>query len=104
MEATLYLRPAVPSVGVDWRRPYEKLYAKEAFIDIMELGNFPDSRSVRGSNLCRIGLRQVSDQRVVVSSVIDNLVKGAAGQAVQNMNIMFGLPETQSLDNLPFNP
>ena len=104
MEATLYLRPAASSAGVDWRRPYENLYAKEAFIDIMELGRFPDSRSVRGSNLCRIGLRQVSDQRVVVSSVIDNLVKGAAGQAVQNMNLMFGFSETQGLDALPFNP
>ena len=104
MEATFYLQPAKPPASVDWRRPYTELYAKEAFIDIMEPGRFPDSRSVRGSNLCHIGLRQVSDQRVVVSSVIDNLVKGAAGQAVQNMNLMFGFSETQGLNSLPFNP
>jgi len=71
----------------------------------MPPGSLPETRSVRGANQCRIAVyRPQGENTVVVLSVIDNLVKGAAGQAVQNMNIMFGLPEATSLNNLPLLP
>lgn len=73
---------------------YEKHYADEVFVDVMPEGSFPETRSVKGANHCRMAVHvpQQGDT-VVILSVIDNLVKGAAGQAVQNMNIMFGLKE-----------
>jgi len=102
IHATLYaslLRP------VDLQGLYEKRYASEPFVDVMPPGSHPDTRSVRGANTCRIALHQPQGgDTVVVLSVIDNLVKGAAGQAVQNMNIMFGLPETLGLDGLALLP
>ncbi|MBH5951752.1 N-acetyl-gamma-glutamyl-phosphate reductase, partial [Neisseria meningitidis] len=68
-------------------------------------GSTPETRSVRGANLCRISIQQAAQSDVwVVLSVIDNLVKGAAGQAVQNMNIMFGLKETHGLGAIPLLP
>lgn len=73
-------------------------YADEPFVDVMPLGSHPDTRSVRGSNMCRIALHQATGSgKLVVLSVIDNVCKGAAGQAIQNMNIMFGLQETGGL-------
>lgn len=73
-------------------------YAGEPFVQVMAAGGHPDTRSVRGSNLCRMAVHRPGDGRqVVVLSVIDNLVKGAAGQAVQNMNLMYGWPETDGL-------
>lgn len=77
---------------------YEARYHGEAFVDVMPLKSHPETRSVRGANTCRIAIhRPQGGKRVVVLSVIDNLVKGAAGQAVQNMNLMFGYPETTGL-------
>ena len=71
----------------------------------MPAGSHPETRSVRASNLCRIAVHQPQGQRtVVVLSVIDNLVKGAAGQAVQNMNLMFGFEEELGLCQLPVLP
>ncbi|MEK7260882.1 MAG: N-acetyl-gamma-glutamyl-phosphate reductase, partial [Pseudomonadota bacterium] len=68
------------------------------FVDVLPAGSHPDTRSVRASNVCRIAVhRPQGGDTVVVLSVIDNLVKGAAGQAVQNMNIMFGLDERTGL-------
>jgi N-acetyl-gamma-glutamyl-phosphate reductase len=65
----------------------------------------PETRTVRGSNMCRIAVhRPQGGDTVVVLSVIDNLVKGAAGQAIQNMNIMFGLPELTGLNVVPLLP
>jgi N-acetyl-gamma-glutamyl-phosphate reductase len=73
---------------------YEKRYADELFVDVLPQGSHPDTRNVRGSNHCQISVHQPQGgQTVVVLSVIDNLVKGASGQAVQNMNLMFGLKE-----------
>ena len=107
IEATLYgrLRAGAGLSGVDLESLYRDFYAGEAFVDVMPAGSHPDTRSVRGSNLCRISvtLQRASDV-VVVQSVIDNLVKGAAGQAVQNMNLMFGFEETQGLDALALLP
>ena len=84
---------------------FEQRYAKEPFVDVMPVNSLPETRSVRGANHCRIAVhRPQGGNTVVVLSVIDNLVKGAAGQAVQNMNIMFGLPEVTALNNVPLLP
>ena len=77
---------------------FEECYKDEPFVDVMPLGSLPETRSVRGANHCRIALYRPGGDTVVVLSVIDNLVKGASGQAVQNMNIMFGRPEKEGLD------
>ena len=80
-------------------------YKGEAFIDVMPFGSMPDTRSTRGSNMLRIALhRPQNGETVVVLVVQDNLVKGAAGQAVQCMNLMFGLPETAGLLTMPLSP
>jgi N-acetyl-gamma-glutamyl-phosphate reductase len=74
-------------------------YAGEPFVKILPEGKLPGIREVAGTNLCRIGCTDdPHGGRVVVVSVIDNLVKGASGQALQNMNLMLGLPETAGLD------
>jgi len=102
IHATLYARL---TDDVDLQALYQRRYAAEPFVDIMPAGAHPDTRSVRGANTCRIAVhRPQGGRRVVVLSVIDNLVKGAAGQAVQNMNIMFGLPETAGLEQLALLP
>lgn len=84
---------------------YEQRYADEYFVDVLPAGAHPDTRNVRGSNNCQISIvvPQGSDT-VVVMSVIDNLVKGAAGQAVQNMNLMFGFNEKQGLQTMALYP
>ncbi len=95
IHATLYARV---SADVDLQALYEKRYTDEAFVDVMPAGACPETRSVRGANVCRIAVhRQQGSDMVIVLSVIDNLVKGAAGQAVQNMNILFGLAEDTAL-------
>ncbi len=102
IHATLYARLAAPA---DLQALYEKRYANEPFVDVMPAGSHPETRSVRGANHCRIAVHQPQGgDTVVVLSVIDNLVKGAAGQAVQNMNIMFGLPETIGLEQIALLP
>jgi N-acetyl-gamma-glutamyl-phosphate reductase len=102
IHATLYARL---KKDVDLQALYEQRYAKEAFVDVMPLGSMPETRSVRGSNTCRIAVhRPQGGDTVVVLSVIDNLVKGAAGQAVQNMNIMFDLPEAAGISMIPLLP
>lgn len=90
---------------VDLQSLFEQRYANEAFVDVMPAGSHPETRSVRGSNRCRIAVhRPQGGDTVVVLSVIDNLVKGAAGQAVQNMNIMFSFPENTALNIVPLLP
>lgn len=102
IHATLY---AQIKTGVDLQALFEKRYASEAFVDVLPAGSHPETRSVRGSNQCRIAVhRPQGGDTVVILSVIDNLVKGAAGQAVQNMNIMFGLPEATALNVVPLLP
>ena len=96
IHATLYARVADRSV--DLQALYEKRYANEPFVDVMPAGSHPETRSVRGANVCRLAVhRPQQGDLVVVLSVIDNLVKGASGQAVQNLNIMFGLDERLGL-------
>ncbi|HRP64857.1 MAG TPA: N-acetyl-gamma-glutamyl-phosphate reductase [Thauera sp.] len=105
IHATLYGR-LKPGVAVpDLQALYETRYAEEAFVDVMPAGSHPETRSVRASNMCRIAVhRPQGGDTVVVLSVIDNLVKGAAGQAVQNLNIMFGFDEEAGLDIVPVSP
>lgn len=106
IHATLYARVTREA---DFQALYEKRYAGEPFVDVMPAGSHPDTRSVRAANTCRMAVHRPpqSAQRsdtLVVLSVIDNLVKGASGQAVQNMNLMFGLPETTGLDQVAVVP
>jgi len=102
IHATLY---AQIKTDVDLQALFERRYADEIFVDVLPAGSYPETRSVRGSNHCRIAVhRPQGGNTVVVLSVIDNLVKGAAGQAVQNLNIMFGFPEATALGVLPLLP
>jgi N-acetyl-gamma-glutamyl-phosphate reductase len=94
--ATLYA--PLRDRDADLQALYEKRYAGEPFVDVMPAGSLPDTRSVRGSNTLRIAVHRPPDTDLaLVIAVEDNLVKGAAGQAIQNMNLMFGLPETSGL-------
>jgi len=103
IHATLYGR--LKNRDADLQALFEQRYANEAFVDVLPAGSMPETRTVRGSNMCRIAVhRPQGGDTVVVLSVIDNLVKGAAGQAVQNMNIMFGLPELTGLNVVPLLP
>lgn len=84
---------------------FEERYANEPFVDVLPAGSHPETRSVKGSNVCRISVhRPQDDDTVVVLSVIDNLVKGASGQAVQIMNLMFERPETEGLQQVALMP
>jgi len=97
IHATLY---AQITEAVDFQKIYEDRYRNEPFVDVLPSGSEPDTRSVRAANTCRIAIhRPHGGNTLVVLSVIDNLVKGASGQAVQNMNIMFGLEETMGLSH-----
>jgi N-acetyl-gamma-glutamyl-phosphate reductase len=102
IHATLY---AKLTASCDLQQLFETRYAQEHFVDVLPKGSHPETRSVRASNQCRIAVHQPQGgDTVVVLSVIDNLVKGAAGQAIQNMNIMFGLPEQAGLEVVPLLP
>ena len=106
IEVTAYARI---TRELDFQALFEKRYAREPFVDVMPAGSHPDTRSVRAANICRIAVHRPPQSAkgadtLVVLSVIDNLVKGASGQAVQNMNLMFGLPETTGLTHVPVVP
>lgn len=102
IHATLYARI---SADIDLQALFERRYADEVFVDVLPAGSHPETRSVRGANVCRIAVhRPQGSDTVVVLSVIDNLVKGAAGQAVQNMNIVFDLPEETALADVGMLP
>ncbi len=89
----------------DLQALFEQRFAAEPFVDVLPFGSHPETRSVKGANVCRIALhRPQGGGTVVVLSVIDNLVKGAAGQAVQNMNLMFGLRESAGLEAIALLP
>ena len=103
IHATLYAD--LVDETVDLQKLYEQRYADEYFVDVLPAGSHPETRTVKGSNFCRIAVaRPLGRNRVVVMSVIDNLTKGASGQAVQIMNIMQGLPEKTGLENLALLP
>lgn len=97
---TLYARMKEPLPNLDWVKQFEGFYQDEPFVHVLPLGQWPNTRNVRGSNACHIGV--VADPRtgqVIIVTAIDNLVKGAAGQAVQNMNLMMGFDETLGLED-----
>ena len=103
IHATLYARLA--KEAGDLQALFEQRYADEPFVDVLPPGSHPETRSVRGVNHCRISVhRPQSGDTLVVLSVIDNLTKGAAGQAVQNMNLMFGLNESAGLEQVALLP
>src|SRR5262249_39681684 len=95
---TVYFRTTPGTTAEDLLGAYERRYASEPFIRLYNPGHLPDLRRVARTNFCDIGVTvHAPTGRAVVVSAIDNLVKGAAGQAVQNMNLMLGLPETEGL-------
>lgn len=103
IHATLYGQ--IVGDNLDIQSLFEKRYQDEIFVDVLPQGEHPDTRNVRGSNKCQIAIHQPQNGNVVVVlSVIDNLVKGAAGQAVQNMNIMFGIDEKLGLEIVALYP
>jgi len=103
MFSTLYARILPQARDVDFQALFEARYADEPFVDVLPAGSLPETRSVRGANVLRIAVHRRGDQLIVLV-VQDNLVKGAAGQAVQNMNRMFGLPETAGLTHVALLP
>lgn len=108
MHSTLYAQlngKGLPLSNEALQALFEDAYKGEPFVDVMPFGSTPDTRSTRGSNVLRIALHRPQGGDTVVALVAqDNLVKGAAGQAVQCMNLMFGLPETAGLQTLPLSP
>jgi len=102
IHATLYARITREE---DFQSLYEQRFAGESFVDVLPAKSHPDTRSVRAANVCRIAVhRPQGGDTLVVLSVIDNLVKGAAGQAIQNMNLMFGFDECLGLTQVPVLP
>ena len=84
---------------------YRDSYANEPFVEILPKGETPATRNVRGSNNCHISVTYVaSTNLILVLSVIDNLVKGASGQAIQNMNLILGIEETRGLQGIALAP
>jgi N-acetyl-gamma-glutamyl-phosphate reductase len=103
IHSTLFAQVIDPSV--DLQAVYNEWYADEPFVDVLPAGLYPQTRTVKGANRCQISLQVPQDRdTVVVMSTIDNLVKGASGQAVQNMNIMLGLPEDMGLKQVGLLP
>jgi N-acetyl-gamma-glutamyl-phosphate reductase len=102
---TLYARLTEPKSESALRELYEKFYQGHPFVRLLPAGSFPDTRNVRGANFCDLGLKvDPESRRVIVVSAIDNLTKGAAGQAVHNFNLMAGFPETMGLEVVPHIP
>jgi N-acetyl-gamma-glutamyl-phosphate reductase len=100
--ATVYARI---TADTDFQKLFENRYASEPFVDVLPPGTQPETRWVRGTNRCAIAVHRPMDaDTLVVLAVEDNLVKGAAGQAVQNMNLMFGFPEKQGIDHIAVVP
>ncbi len=103
MQATIYVD--LLDGNKDVQSLFENAYKDESFVTVLGSGNTPETRSVKGANFCQIGLQKAPDNnKLIVISVIDNLVKGASGQAIQNMNIIFGLDEKLGLEQIGLMP
>ena len=97
IQASLYA--SLLKSDVDIQALYEDFYRNEPFVDVLETGLSPETRAVNGSNMCHLAVMQPADSnKIVILAAEDNLVKGAAGQAVQNMNLMFDFEETSGLN------
>jgi N-acetyl-gamma-glutamyl-phosphate reductase len=102
---TSYVKLAGGATPDDLRNALEKAYANEPFVHVAKKGVLPQTQNVRGSNHVQIGV--IADRiknRAIVISTLDNLVKGSAGQAIQNMNLMFWFPETAGLEQIALFP
>ncbi|ELA08530.1 N-acetyl-gamma-glutamyl-phosphate reductase [Moraxella macacae 0408225] len=105
MFSTIHLRLTDVGQTLDLQRLYTDFYRHESFVDVLPSGQYPNTGSVRGSNRLRIAVQTFANSPVATILVVqDNLVKGASGQAVQNMNLMFGLDETAGLTLAPISP
>lgn len=104
MLSTIYVDLTEEGANADLQTLYEQFYAHEKFVDVMPPNSSPETRSVRGANELRIALYKPQPNKLIVLSVQDNLVKGAAGQAVQNMNLMFGFAEDAGLTGIGLLP
>jgi N-acetyl-gamma-glutamyl-phosphate reductase len=104
MLSTIYVDLTDAGDAADLQSLYEQFYANEQFVDVMRANSSPETRSVRGANQLRIALYKPQPKKLIVLSVQDNLVKGAAGQAVQNMNLMFGFAENAGLAGIGLLP
>ncbi len=103
IHATLYCKPK--DFSIDFQSVFEQRYKNEPFVDVLPVGVYPETRSVKGTNVCRISVQPVEDSGVLVILVVeDNLTKGAAGQAVQAMNIMYDWDETLGLNDIALMP
>jgi N-acetyl-gamma-glutamyl-phosphate reductase len=103
--STIYVRGRRGTSAEDLHALLAKTYAGEPFVHVLPFGETPQTRHVRGSNMTFIGVaRDRLAGRAIVVAALDNLVKGASGQAVQNMNVMLGLPETTGLDQVALFP
>lgn len=105
MFSSIHLELTEAGMAIDWQQEFASSYADEAFIDVLPSGIYPDTRSVRASNRLRIAVYQDNTRHELTILVVqDNLVKGAAGQAVQNLNVMFGFEESLGLNAAPIVP
>lgn len=105
MLSSIHMELTEAGAAIDWQQAFENTYASEPFVDVMPKGIYPDTRSVRASNRLRIAVHQDNERdELTIIVVQDNLVKGAAGQAVQNMNVMFGFDESMGLNFAPIVP
>lgn len=103
--STVHSFPVKEVTDFEVKEIYDRYYGDEPFVNVLDVGEVPRLSAVRGSNFCHIGIFQQDDNgRLVVASSIDNLVKGASGQAIHNMNIMYGFKETESLEYLGLHP
>ncbi|HEU5141433.1 MAG TPA: N-acetyl-gamma-glutamyl-phosphate reductase [Bacillales bacterium] len=103
--ATIYAEVTESTMEEELRKTFQDSYRNAPFVTVREAGNFPETKQVYGSNQCDIGISyDERTGRITIVSVIDNLMKGAAGQAVQNFNVMFGFDETTGLGLLPVYP
>jgi N-acetyl-gamma-glutamyl-phosphate reductase len=103
IHATLYAQ-SLDENAQDLTELFMQRYKKEPFVSVLPAGSHPETRAVRGTNQCILSVNRVSKRQIVVLSVIDNLVKGAAGQAIQNMNIMYDFPEEMGLGSIGLLP
>jgi N-acetyl-gamma-glutamyl-phosphate reductase len=104
IHSTLYARLTAKGQGTDLQALFERFYEGERFVDVLPAGSAPETRSVRASNVARIAVHRPQADTVMVLVVEDNLTKGASGQAVQCMNLLFGLPEETGLLHVPVLP
>jgi N-acetyl-gamma-glutamyl-phosphate reductase len=105
MMATMYAKAKSPISETNLRRLYEELYKSSPFVRIRKEGSYPSTKEVNGTNYCDIGVTyDERTGRITIVSVIDNLVKGAAGQAIQNLNVMLGIDEMTGLDHIALYP